>query len=247
MKKLYFFLLLLLMLAMLVLPASAHTATVSDNGDLLSDTDEELLGRACKCTDYNVDFYIVTRDKAATPLTDSAARKACGIADGDSAIVLLLRRHGGTYYYDMYTFGEAYDIFADSDVDAVLDDPKVYDNLKSGNLGAGCEAFTLHCQSILNEHYYKEAERERRAPLTAVLFGVIIGALSAGVTVLCVFLSYRRKTRGETYPLDRYARLYLTESRDIFAGSFVTRVRIQSNNSSGGGRSGGGGGHRGGR
>ena len=63
----------------------------------------------------------------------------------------------------------------------------------------------------------------------------ILAAFSARL-----FLSYRKKRHGESYPLSRYANLQLTESVDHFVGSFVTRVRIQSNSGSSGGGGGGG-------
>ena len=62
-----------------------------------------------------------------------------------------------------------------------------------------------------------------------VLAGLIGGALIGGITVLCVFLFYRKKRHGASYPLDRYASMDLTDSEDRFVGSYDTRVRIQNN------------------
>ena len=79
----------------------------------------------------------------------------------------------------------------------------------------------------------------------AATIGVVVGLLAGGGAVLGVFLYYRKKQHGESYPLDRYAKLQLTEAEDRFVGSFVTRTRVQSSSSGGGGGSHGG--HRGGR
>ena len=80
----------------------------------------------------------------------------------------------------------------------------------------------------------------------AVILGVVLGALAGGGAVLGVFLYYRKKQHGDSYPLDRYAKLHLTDAQDRFVGSYITRTRVQSN-SGGGGGGGSRGGHRGGR
>ena len=235
MRKLSFLLLLLLFISALTLTASAHATTVLDDGDLISDEQARILEGGCNCAYFDVNYYYVTRANASTYPSDSDMRRICGIAEDEAAIVLLVRTYKGTYYYDMYTFGEAHSIFSDADVDAVLDAPDVYDNIKSGEIYSGMRAFSNHCHRVVGEHYEALQERRERAPLTALLIGVILGVLAAGITVLCVFLYYRKKRHGESYPLDRYARLNLTQANDIFIGSHVTRVRVQSS-SSGGGR-----------
>ena len=247
MRKLSFLLLLFLLFSALTLTASAHTTTVLDDGDLIDDDQERILESGCNCAYFNVNYYYVTRANASTYPSNNDMRRICGIAENEAAIVLLIRTYQSTYYYDMYTFGEAHSIFSDADVDEVLDAPDVYNNLKSGEIYAGMRAFTSHCHRIVGEHEQALEERQKRAPLTALLVGVILGVLAGGITVLCVFLYYRKKRHGESYPLDRYARLNLTQANDIFIGSHVTRVRVQSSSSGGGRSGGGGGGHRGGR
>ena len=66
---------------------------------------------------------------------------------------------------------------------------------------------------------------------TTIVTSLIIGAIVGIVTVVLVWLRYRKKKHGESYPLSRYADLYLTESHDRFVGSYVTRVRVQNSNS----------------
>ena len=123
-----------------------------------------------------------------------------------------------------------------------------YQNLKGARFEAGIRSFFSLSADVLQDHYEKLAAREARAPLVAVIVGLIAAAVVGSGSVLGVFLYYRKKRHGETYPLDRYARLQLTAREDRFVGSFVTRTRIQRNNGSrsGGSRSGGGG-RRGGR
>jgi len=60
-----------------------------------------------------------------------------------------------------------------------------------------------------------------------------------------VIIKYKTKQKSVSYPIDKYAKLKLSEKQDIFIGSSISKVRVQS--SSGGSRGGrSGGGHRGG-
>lgn len=246
MRKISFTLLFILLAALLVLPCTAYAPVVKDPDGFLNPYEQSKLSEACNCSDYGTTLYVLLRKDLTSAPSVSAVRTALSIPDGADAVVLVVRHVYSVYYYDMYTFGEAEHIFSDADVDRILDDPKVYNNIKEGNLVDGCRAFTDLCHDVVEEHHLAEQEKARLAPLTAVLVGAISGLVVGGITVLCVFLVYRKKQHGESYPLDRYAKLNLTQSNDIFVGSHVTRVRIQSNSS--GGRSGGGGGsHRGGR
>lgn len=70
--------------------------------------------------------------------------------------------------------------------------------------------------------------------------GIVIG----GISVLAVWLSYKKKVHGSTYPLSQYSKLNLTASKDNFVTKNVVVTRIPDPPSSSGG--GGGGGSRGG-
>lgn len=264
MKKTLILLLSILLLAALLLPASAHAPKVIDKGDLLYEQVEESISAACECKRYyGVEFYVVTAKAASYEGAERVLHESCDIGEDDNAIVLLLRcdvkssyteygtKYTGQYYYDMFTYGAAYDIFSDRDVDRILDDPEVYQNLKfpedGTDIAEGVLRFTSLCQEVIERHHEKELARQKRAPFVALLCGGIVAVLAGGGSMLGVFLFYRRKRRGASYPLDRYARLHLTHCQDTLVSNYITRVRIQS--SSAGGRSGGGGGggHRGGR
>ena len=101
----------------------------------------------------------------------------------------------------------------------------------------------LQCLSKVQEAFDATA-----VPYREKLSNYLSQTLSADVDIkrcaaafdASIFLSYRKKRHGESYPLSRYANLQLTESVDHFVGSFVTRVRIQSNSGSSGGGGGGG-------
>ena len=252
MKKLCVLLLAILLITLSVLPAVAAKSTVVlDRADLLNEGEERRIPHvsgACNCIFGNITPYLVTGTESYAP-DDSTVRNLCGLGKESDAIVLYVRLYNGTYYYDMYTFGRAYNAFSDAEVDAVLDDPNVYNNLKAGKIEEGFEAFYKACHPLVGDFTTEERKaqeaREARAPWYALLVGVIAGGVVSTITVVCVFFSYRKKRHGVSYPLDRYAQLQLTNCQDIFVGSFVTRTRVQSPNSNGG--SSGGGGHRGGR
>lgn len=70
-----------------------------------------------------------------------------------------------------------------------------------------------------------------------LLCGIGIG----GISVLCVWLSYKKKVHGSTYPLSQYSKLDLTDSKDNFITKNVVVTRIPDPPSSSGGHSGGGG------
>lgn len=248
MKKLTLIALFLLLLAALTLPALAYPVTVQDNAQLL-DADAEARITSATAEAHGLRFYLLTQRVSSRDdiPSDNRMESICGITRDDAAVVLLVSVVNGSYYYDMYTYNDAYDMFSDRDVDAVLDAFLVNDNLKAGRIEKGATAFFEECCRVSAKYAERQAEKERRAPLVAVIVGAVAGLLAGGGAVLGVFLYYRKKQHGESYPLDRYAKLNLTESSDRFVGSFITRTRIQSSNGGIGGGGGSSGGHRGGR
>ncbi|MBQ8356943.1 MAG: hypothetical protein IJX39_03945 [Clostridia bacterium] len=244
MRKVYFLVLCVLLIAALSLPTLAHTATVYDQADLIPLRHELQMKQPYDCDVPNgVNFYVVT---ASNRMTSREVVNLCHIGNDENAVVLVIDRQNDTYYYEMFTYNWADDALSDSEVDDILDDPEVYEYIKGGYLYAGWERFCTLVESELQAQAQLEREREARKPLMSVIVGLVVAVLAGGGTALGVFLYYRRKQHGETYPLDRYARMHLTESHDRFVGSFVTRVRVQSNNGgSGGGGRGPSGGSRG--
>lgn len=250
-KTLFLCFFILLLTALTVTVLAADSITVIDNMDLLTEEEEEALAYTfSKEQETGVAFYLYTMSTANADdyPSDRAVRSYCRIPDDEAAVVLVVRKAHTTYYYDMYTYGDAWDMFSDSDVDRILDSFGVYNSLKSGRIYEGADSFFTLCRETVWEYREIEAARIAREPLMIVLTGVFCALLGAGVTVLVVVLRYRTKKHGESYPLEHYAKLELTHREDRFVGSHVTRVRIQSSSGSGGGRSGGGGGgRRGGR
>ena len=242
MKKLLVLCLSLLLALALFLPVCAAKSTVYDRAGLLDEPEKVILTNTLAKTPAGYAFFVVT---ATQQMTSDEVIALCEIdRDTDAVVLVIDSTGGGIYYYEMFTYNRANDLFSDSDVDAILDDADVYNNIKTGQLVEGiCRFLTLSAEHLEAEEA-RIAARRARAPLYALFIGLGVGVVAGGVTALCVFLFYRRKLHGESYPLDRYASLTLTERQDRFVGSFVTRTRVQSS-SSGGGSGGVSGGSRG--
>ena len=151
-------------------------------------------------------------------------------------IVLLEIKNSSTNYYDVYTWGIAYTVITDAEINDILDAPDVYNNIKGGNFEEGIISFVDLAVKAINSY---------RRNLTLILIGISLAA--GGVAVISVIVIYKRKLKSPVYPLSQYTDLELTESSDVFLNKTVTRTKVSS--SSGGGSSGGrsSGGHRGGR
>ena len=54
----------------------------------------------------------------------------------------------------------------------------------------------------------------------------IVSLVAALVACLIVIFRYKKKLKAPIYPVDKYARLVLSDSRDNYIGTTVTRVRI---------------------
>lgn len=151
-------------------------------------------------------------------------------------IVLLEIKNSSTNYYDVYTWGIAYTVITDAEINDILDAPDVYNNIKGGNFEEGIISFVDLTVKAINSY---------RRNLILILIGISL--VAGGVAVISVIVIYKRKLKSPVYPLSQYTDLELTESSDVFLNKTVTRTKVSS--SSGGGSSGGrsSGGHRGGR
>ncbi len=151
-------------------------------------------------------------------------------------IILVIRKNGSVYNYDMFTYGDADYSIDNVEIDRILDSDGVYDSIKSGKVYEGAKEFIALSG--------RAASGSLRAPFYTYLLPCgIIALIAVIITVSVIIARYKTKLKSPSYPLDRYARLNLISSNDLLVDTIVTRVRI--NTGSRGGR--GGGGHRGGR
>ncbi len=239
---------LALMLAMLCLmPLTScsegiiNADCVYDTADLISDEGEQKINDAAKKAN-NSRFLIVTHDgTTGSKMYGEAVLRDLGIDEDENTVVLVITRANSTYYYNMYTYGTSYRRISDGEVNDILDDPKVY-KIKSGDLVGGSVQFI------------EMTDKSIELPWVIIItVAVIVGAVVGGIVCVVMAAKYKMRMRPTNYPLDKYAKMELTDSNDEFINSRVT-VTVISNGGGGRGRSGGGGGgfgggggHRGGR
>ncbi len=241
---------LCLLVTSLILSASAAVSdpSVYDRAGLLTDAEIASLTQKIKEAEAatGCDFYVVThKQQGPFEYWGEDFLEDIDRTQSENIIVLIITLDRGVYYYDLYTYGNADDKIRSTEVDVILDDDAVYSNLKGGRLYEGSSAFI-----DLSAKAYRG--RVGTSYLTIALISFAISAVIGLIACICVYCKYKHKGKSVDYPLDRFAKLSLTEQQDVFTGSFVTRRVIQTSSGSGGGRSGGGGrggggGHRGGR
>ena len=242
----------LLLCGTLILPTTATPASypekvVYDRAGLLTVAEASALNNAVYeawCSAEGCAFFVTTHkmDSSYDDIYEGVDFLRDYNRFGGSSVVLVITLDRGTYYYDMYYYGRASRRITSSEVDFLLDHEDVYPNIKSGQLVKGASAFMSLAAQAYNER------------IAGASYGVII-AISAVISTVIAVVScigvksaYSMKKRSVDYPLDRFAKLELTDKQDIFAGSFVTRRVIQSSSGGRGGSSHGGGrGHAGGR
>ncbi len=243
-------LLVLLCLAVaLSLPTAAKETRVYDPSGMLTAAEASALATRMDELSKNagVELYLATYeadDRYDDFYGDDYCTRVQNL-NGTDAVLLVVtyERLNDTYYYNMYTYGEANYAINRKEVNYILDTYDVYDNLKSGEVFEGAKAFF-----DLTEKAYTGRVG---APIPLVV--LISAAISVGIAFAvrgAVVAVYRKKRASVDYPLDRYAKLELTHGEDHFVTEHTTRAyspRSSGGRSGSGGRHGGGGGHRGGR
>ena len=240
-------LLIALILSALTLPCLLSFTTQASrvwNGDGMLTSEEEsalesALAEASERSD--IEHYAIVYTTSYSKISEREMASRLGIdLRSDSAVVLAVWMQGGAYYYELFTYGEAYGLISDSDADGILDSRDVA-AIKRGQLAAGLHGYAAISSTTV------ASNRIARLVILIVVASVL-AALAGTGAVLGVYYLYKRKLKSPIYPLSKYARMQLTHANDIFLGSNVTRVRVSSSSSSGrGGGGGGGGGSRGSR
>ena len=232
----------------LALSISAEEGRIYDPAHLLSDTEESQLAALLDelSAESGVELYMATyRSKGSYDdfYGDDYCTRVQNIRGADAVLLVVTYEYPiDTYYYNMYTYGDAnYDI-NQKEVNYILDTYDVYDNLKGGHVYEGAVAFFEMSAKAFTGRV--GAPMAVIVVISAVIAFIIAAAVRAGIVA-----SYKKKKASVDYPLDRFAKLELTHESDRFVREYTTRTYSprSSGGSSGGGRHGGGGGHRGGR
>ena len=228
--------------------AAAEEERVYDAVGMLDESEARLLATHMEAlsAEYGVEFYMATflaEDRFDDLYGDHYCAQVKDIRREDSVLlVVTYEMRSRSYYYNVYTYGDATYAINQKEINYILDSYDVYANLKSGYIYTGSVAFF-------------DLSAVAYAGRLGVSWGIII-AVSAIISLIiavavraAVVAAYKKKKATVDYPLDRYAKLELTHEENHFVTEHTTRS--YSPRSSGGGgsgsRHGGGSGHRGGR
>lgn len=242
---------MLLAVILLTCPISAAAAgdisCVIDRDNRLSESEELRICTVAEraAAETGVIFLVAVYDVYEGIPSGEDAVQSFGFNYRYDDVVLLMIKCASedTYFYEMFTYGASYMSISDREVNAILDDSRVFDNIKGGNLADGAVAFIE--KSVLAINSSSSVAVEDNTPV------IIAISLAAGIiAVVVVIITYKTKLKSPIYPLSQFTNLNLTEKHDHFIGKNVTRTKISSSSGSSGSssRSGGSsGGSRGGR
>lgn len=253
----------LLFAALLMVNISAFTY-VYDTADLYdSDEETEISLAAEKVYTESGLLTVVVTDYGIYDMLGSLPYYSSGAEDMLLLSVDMQAREFEVYQYNA-TYGESAFRVSYSESESILD--SIFPDMAGGYyadaallfIGMSEEYFvntdSFSPDSVGDGYEYIDYpyEEEERSALEYLVMGLLGGAIAGGISVLCVWLSYKRKVHGDTYPLGQFADLSLTENKDTFITKNVIVTRIpdppQSSGGGGGGfRSGGGGARMGGR
>lgn len=249
MKKAGWMLLLIALVVCFLMPVAADGGipAVTDRADLLSKSEEAALVSAVKATTGRLGCPVALVTYSDPDPDDNYIGvdflRENGLTMDDNLLLLIVKREKSSYYYDLYLYGVAETQITKGEVDTVLDTPEVFSNLKSGRTAEGLHAFLQ-----VTEAEGTDDDRRLNPYLATLVWAFPLSLVIALAACIGVKIRYSMKLKSVDYPLDRYARLELTEHDDQFVGRTVTRRTIQSSSGgSSGGSRGGGGGHAGGR
>ena len=230
------------------LTASAEVGRVYDPEGMLNATEQTALATLLNelSAESDVELYLATYnadDRYDDFYGDDYCTRVQNLK-GTNAVLLVVtyERRNHTYYYNMYTYGDANYAISQKEVNYILDTYDVYYNLKGGNVYEGSVAFfEMSAQAFTG--------RVGAPMVLIVVISTVISLIIAFAVRAGIVAAYKKKKASVDYPLDRYAKLELTHEVDRYVREYTTRTYSprSSGGSSGGGRHGGGGGHRGGR
>ena len=228
--------------------AEAEAGRVYDPEGMLNPTEQAALATLLEelSAEAGVELYMATYvadDRYDDFYGDDYCTRVKNLRSTDAVLlVVTYEKRNRTYYYNMYTYGEANYAISQKEVNYILDTSDVYNNLKTGYVYEGSVAFFEMSATAFTGRL--GAPWAVVIAISAVIALIIALGVRAGIVA-----SYKKKKASVDYPLDRFAKLDLTHESDRFVREYTTRTYSprSSSSSGGGGRHGGGGGHRGGR
>jgi len=224
---------------------------IYDNADLFSDYEESLIFDAAEkvYTDSGLLTVVIT-DYGIGDVLRNLYDYAGDATDMAMFTIDMSAREFEIYQYNSEVGEAAFRISYDES-EHILD--SVFDDMASGNYADAAIMFVemAHSAYVNTENFvsgdydgYEYIEYDSEDVLLGMfLMSLLAGVVIGGISVLVVWLSYKKKVRGSTYPLSQFSKLNLTDSKDNFITKNVVVTHIPDPPSSSGG---GGGGSRGG-
>ena len=252
---------LLIALCLVLCVGAAMAATteerVFDRANLFSSTEEQELRTAIAAfqKDTGMDFVVVTSSEAHG---DSSQQEIADTFYEKGGFGLDADKSGALYYIDMYdrqeyisTTGAMIDYMTDARIEQALDASNP--NLRAGRYADAAQAMLAKVKGFVKagipEGQYRYdvvtgqqlTARHRVLTPTELLVGGILSLVIGLIFVGIVKSRYRLKGSTYHYEYATNADVNMTESRDDYLRTTVTRTRKAPPPSSGGGFGGGGG------
>lgn len=215
---------------------------VVDQADLLSDQEEQMLGKTARelSEKWNQDFVLVTT-------SDTEGKTAEEYAD-DYYEEHHFQKNGVLYLIDMdnrevwvSTSGAMIRFLTDYRIELVID--AGYEELKAGNYADCLQNMMAKTENFLEEgipdhQYTYDVETGKITRYRSVTRGEFFAALAAAAVCCIIFViavnsSYKMKHGKYSYPFQDKGRLKLIQKEDHFVNQVVTRRKIQKDTSSG--------------
>ena len=258
MKKTLIFLLSLTLIFTLSLPCFANDENllrgenIIDEAELLTEKERETVSQYIDTVEktYGIDIVIATADYLWNGITmESFARsafEACKTGR-DGAVLVICMDYEGYREYRFQGFGKVYDVFTD-DVVSHMEDVCL-SHLSEENFGEAFRAFAGTTGEMIALY---DAGTPYELPIPWVFLAVVslaAGFLIAGIVVLILWAQLKSVSpQSAARQYVKQGSLNITDRKDLYLYSTVSRVAKPKNNSSGGGgggshsRGGGGGG-----
>ena len=235
-NKALFTLLLLVMCSVFALNVwAASPDRLVDGADLLSEAEEsEIRAKLDEVSEkYNVDVIIVTIRSVSTD-ADAFAKayfndNGYGMGDDDSGILFLrvLEDEEGDETCTIFANAVGADAVSDSDVEDIFDE--IESDINANNYSAAFKTFIAECDERIQDatsfSYVKNA-------VVAIIIGLVVALIATSV-MKGKLKSVRSQAAASNYM--KSGSLNVTDSKDTYLYSTVTRTAKPKSNTSGGG------------
>ncbi len=241
MKKVLCILFALLMCAALAVNVSAAPDRLVDGANLLNDAEEKSLrARLDEVSEkHEVDIVVVTVESIDIDADEYAERyfnnNGYGLGEEKSGVLFLriLSDWEGDKYCHIYAKAVGSDAISDSDIQSILD--SMEDAIDDEEYGEAFNIFVDECDERIGDYLYDLTHFSfGSSALIALIIGLIVAFIATSV-MKGKLKSVRYQAAATSYV--KAGSLKLTESRDTYLYSTVSRVAKPKNTSSGGGAS----------